>query len=103
MARSYESVRVFEVGNPSDLQLGVFEIEQQTDFEPSDVEVAEHLGYVRIIEGFDDFQVHDHTVIDNKIRDEITDVVRFVGDRKDLLHTELNGAIRKLNTNGPLV
>ena len=51
---------LFETGHDSfPSQFGILEIEQQRHFQPSDVEITEHLRHVCVVEVTDDFWVGD--------------------------------------------
>ena len=52
------------------VQTGIFKIEEQSKLQPSDVQVANHLGHVCFIESANHFGVYDHGIIDDEVRDE---------------------------------
>ncbi len=68
------------VGDPFDLEAGMFEIEEQRGFEAGDVEVAQHLGEVVFVESSDDLGIDDDGFVDDEIGDEVADELAVVVD-----------------------
>ena len=58
----------------------MFEVQEKSGFKSCDVEVAEHLGEVAIIESGDNLGIDYHGVIDDEIRDECADELIVVMD-----------------------
>ena len=48
----------------------MLEIEQEGGLQAGDVQVTEHLGEVRLVEGYGYFCVHDHAIVYDEIGDE---------------------------------
>lgn len=63
-------------------QLGVFEIQQQSDFKSGNVQVTEHLGEVVVIECRYNFGVDDHLALYDEIRNQFADYLAAVADGK---------------------
>jgi hypothetical protein len=63
----------------------MFEVEEQGGFEAGDVEVAEHLGDVVLVEGGDDLGIDDDGVVDDEIGDEGADELFIIVNRVLLL------------------
>jgi hypothetical protein len=70
------------VGDSFDLEAGVFEVEEQGGFKAGDVEVAEHLGEVVLVEGGDDLWIDNHHVLNDQIGDQGADVLTVVTDQE---------------------
>jgi hypothetical protein len=68
------------VGDPRPFQLRVFEIQQECDLKSGNVQVSDHLGDVRVIEGRDDLGIHNHFAIYNQVGDELADKTASIGD-----------------------
>ncbi len=66
-------------------QLGVFEIDQQTQVEPCDCQVTDHLGQVGFVECRYHFGVYNNLPINNQIWDEQPDRLAFVMDIESAL------------------
>ena len=65
------------------LKFGVLEVDQQRYFQAGDVQIAEHLCDVSVIETCDDLRVHDDNSIDNQIgNQDAENILAIVGDGK---------------------
>jgi len=58
-----------------------FEIEQQRNFQTSDVQVSEHLGDVGFVEFGDDFGIGDHGILHHQIRNQRTGKMSLIPNR----------------------
>ena len=70
------------VGDAFDLEAGVFEVEEQGGLEAGDVEVAEHLGEVVLVEGGDDLWIDNHHVLNDQVGDQGADVLAVIADHE---------------------
>ena len=70
MKTDQETKRKLESGtsaNPFPLEFVELEIDQQRKLQLSNVQIAEHLGDVRVVERGNDFGIHNHRFVDNQI------------------------------------
>ncbi len=91
------------VGYAFDAEFRVFEIEEKRGFESGDVEVAEHLSEVALVEGGDDFGGYDDLVFDDEVRDEGTDVLVVVVNRELSLGIRSKALFGELDDEGSFV
>ena|GEM_PF-3564553 len=68
------------VGDAFDLEARIFEIEEKGCLEAGNVEIAEHLGEVAVVECSNDFGIDDHQIIHDQIGNEGANVVACVTD-----------------------
>ena len=81
----------------------MFEVQEKANAEASDLEVADHLGDVSVVECIDDFGIYDDGMIDDQIWDEVSDGAFFVEDSMHFLLLKKGTKISKLDAQGILV
>ena len=91
------------VGDAFDLEAGVFEVEEQGGLEAGDVEVAEHLGEVVLVEGGDDLWIDNHHVLNDQIRDQGADVLTVITDHEFPLHITTQTLLCEFDDEGAFV
>lgn len=91
------------VGDAFDLEAGVFEVEEQGGFETGDVEVAEHLGEVAVVEAGDNLGINDDEVIDDEVRNQGADVLAVVTDDEFPLNIALQALFGEFDDEGAFI
>jgi len=68
-----------------------------------DVEVAEHLGHMGLVECGDDLGIDDDRVVDDEVGNEGADVMRFVMNRELLLRVATEALLGEFDNESTLV
>src|ERR1051325_3009943 len=79
------------------LQLGLFEIKEQSEFETDDGQITYHLREVRFVEGDHDLWIHNQRIIHDQIRDKFSYLLSLVTHRELLLLIDYVPAFAQLD------
>src|SRR6185503_3392511 len=84
--------------NPPEFQLGVFEIQNESDRKIRDLEVIKHLSDLVISDPLDGFGVDDHLVERDEVRHKLRDLDSLIEQRKSRLLGKWNGFATELHS-----
>ena len=78
----------------------MFEIDDEPNLMARNFEVVDHLAFFRVTDSFYHFRINDDFVLSNKVRDVLSNFVRFVNDIKTRLLYVRNVPLSHLYTEG---
>lgn len=91
------------VGDAFDTQHSMLKIEQERDIEVGDIEIANHLSDVGFVKNGRDLGIHDHGILNDKVRNQGTNKLAVVEDVVGLLLLAAKALFAEFYDQGALV